>query len=353
MVSPGATLADVDHEAQSYGLALPTGINSTTGIAGLTLGGGFGWLSRTLGMTVDNLISIEAVTVEGERLVCDRDHHSDLFWAITGGGGNFVIVTSFKFKLHPVGPEVMCGPVVFDIADAKNVLSNYRTYCSNCPEEATVWAVIRQCPPFPFLPSTYHGKLVLLIVGFYQGPLEDGKQELSKLKQLGSPLGDGIAPRRFKDFQQAFDPMLTPGARNYWKSHNFKEIADGLIDALVEYGSRLPSEDTEIFIAQMGGATNRVPAYATAYPHRDISFIMNVHVRWIDEKEDTACVSWARDFYKATKPFATGGVYVNFVSEGDDNIDGAYAQNAMRLAEIKSKYDPKNILRSNLNVLPS
>lgn len=353
VVSPGATLADVDHECQAYGLALPVGINSTTGIAGLTLGGGFGWLSRTLGMTIDSLISIEAITVEGERLVCDCEHHSDLFWAITGGGGNFVIVTSFKFKLHPVGPEVMCGPVVFDIAEAKKVLSNYQTYCKNCPEEVTAWVVLRHCPPFPFLQSSYHNKLVLLIVGFYNGPLDDGIKELSNLKKLGNPLGDGIAPYRFKDFEKAFDPMLTPGARNYWKTHNFKEISNGLIDALVEYSLRLPSEHTEIFIAQMGGATNRVPSEATAYPHRDIAFIMNVHTRWKDQQDDKACISWARDFYKATQPFATAGVYSNFVSEGDDNVEDAYAQNAKKLAKIKSKYDPNNVLRSNLNVAPA
>ena len=353
VISPGATLADVDHETQAYGLALPLGINSTTGIAGLTLGGGFGWLSRTLGMTVDNLISIEAVTVKGERLVCDRNHHPDLFWAITGGGGNFVIVTSFKFKLHPVGPQVMCGPVVFKIEDAKEVLSHYHAYCRSCPEEVTAWGVLRRCPPFPFLPNDLHGKLVLVIVGFYNGPLEIGKQELSKLKKLGNSLGDGIAPHRFKDFQQAFDPMLTPGARNYWKSHNFKEITSGLIDVLVEFSLSLPSDGSEIFIAQVGGVTNKVPSDATAYPHRDVSYIMNVHTRWNEEQEDKLCISWARDFYKAARPFATGGVYVNFVSDGDDNIDSAYSQNIKKLAMIKSKYDPENILRSNLNVAPS
>lgn len=352
VVSPGATLADVDHESQAYGLALPVGINSTTGIAGLTLGGGFGWLSRTLGMTVDNLVSIEAVTVEGERLVCDRNHHSDLFWAITGGGGNFAIVTSFKFNLHPVGPEVICGPVVFDFADAKSILTNYRNYCRSCPEEVTVWAVLRYCPPLPFVQSAYHGKLVVVIVGFYNGSLENGQRELSKLKNFGRPVGDGLAPHRFKDFQQTFDPLLTAGIRNYWKSHNFKEIADGLIDVFIDYASRLPSAETDIFIAQMGGATNRVPSEATAYPHRDIAFLMNVHTRWKEEEEDKACILWARDLYKAVKPFATGGVYVNFVSEGEENLEAAYAQNAEKLAKIKSKYDPQNILRSNLNVAP-
>lgn len=303
-------------------------------------------------MTIDHLISFEAVTVAGERLFCDRSHHPDLFWSISGGGGNFAIVASFKFKLHLVGPEVACGPVVYDLADAKKVLTNYRAYCNSSPEKATVWAVMRRSPPFPFLPSHYHGKPVLLIVGCYNGPLDEGMQEFEKLKKLGTPLGEGLAPRRFTDFQRLFDPFLTHGARNYWKSHNFKEIADGLIDVLVAFGESLPHAETDIFIAQMGGATNRVPADATAYPHRDISFIMNVHTRWREEQDDHSCSSWARDFYKATRPYATGGVYVNFVSEGDDNLDIAYASNARRLAEIKAKYDPENILRSNLNIAP-
>ncbi len=351
-VSPGATLSDVDHESQVFGLALPVGINSTTGISGLTLGGGFGWLSRTLGMTIDNLLSVEIVTVDGERLVCSRDLHPDIFWAMTGGGGNFAIATAFTFKLHPVGPDVMCGPVAFKIEDAEEVLAAYRTFCQNAPEELAVWAVMRHAPPFPFIDSSYHGRPVLLLVGIYNGPMDKGKAELSRLRQLGNPLGDGIAPQRFSDFEQAFDPLLTPGSRNYWKSHNFKKIDDKLIKVLVEYAKKLPSGLSEIFIAQMGGKVNTVPSDATAYPHRDVEFIMNVHTRWENKKDDERCISWAREFYKATEPFATGGVYVNFVSEGDDNIEKAYAQNIERLEKIKRQYDPKNILRTNLNVKP-
>lgn len=351
-VSPGATLGDLDHETQAYGLAVPVGINSTTGVSGLTLGGGFGWLSRSLGMTIDHLLSVEVVTVDGERLLCSRDSHADIFWAMSGGGGNFAIATSFTFALHPVGPQVMCGPVAFAIEEAEDVLTNYRQFCQNGPDEVAVWAVMRHAPPFPFLDSSYHGRPVLLLVGFYNGPLEKGKVELARLKELGKPLGDGIAPHRFTDFEQAFDPLLTPGSRNYWKSHNFIEIDDKLIKVLVEFGNKLPSAFTEIFIAQMGGKVNQIPPDATAYPHRNVNFIMNVHTRWEEEKDDQKCISWARDFYKATKPFATGGVYVNFVSEGDDSIEQAYAQNAERLAKIKTKYDPKNVLRTNLNVKP-
>lgn len=351
-VSPGATLADVDQEAQMYGLALPVGINSTTGVAGLTLGGGFGWLSRKYGMTIDSLISAEVITVDGSRIVCSKEKNPDLFWAIRGGGGNFGIVTSFKFKLHKVGPVVFSGPVIFDIKEAKEVLHRYREFCKNAPDEVTVWAILRHCPPFPFVDGSYHGKTVLILVGIYIGPIEEGKAILSKLKLLGNPLGDGLAPHPFTGFQKAFDPLLTPGARNYWKTNNFMDLNDQLIDTLLEYALKLPSLHSELFFAQMGGETNRVAKDATAYPHRDVNFIMNVHTRWEDKSEDDRCISWARNFFEATKPFATGGTYVNFVSEGDDNIEGTYSENFKKLAAIKAKYDPNNALRSNLNIRP-
>jgi hypothetical protein len=353
VVGPGATLGDVDHESQAYGLAVPTGINSTTGIAGLTLGGGFGWLSRSLGLTADNLIAAEVVTAEGERLRCDENNNADLFWATRGGGGNFGIVTSFEFKLHPVGPEVMSGPVVFPFDQASSVLRKYREFCASCPEALTVWAVIRDAPPLPFLPPSAHGSRVLILAALYNGPLDAGEKALSSLRELGEPIADGFGTYPFAGFQQAFDPLLTPGARNYWKSHNFTELSEGLINTLVDYGSRLPSPQSEIFVAQMGGATNRVAPDATAYPHRDVEFIMNVHTRWDAADQDSICIAWAREFYDATEPFSTGGVYVNFISEGEDRIQGAYGANYARLSEVKAKYDPDNFFSVNQNVRPS
>lgn len=352
-VAPGATLADIDHEAQLYGLALPVGINSTTGIAGLTLGGGFGWLSRKFGMTIDNLISAEVITVNGDRVVCSQDSHPDLFWAIRGGGGNFGIVTSFLFKLYKVGPTVFSGAVVFDIKDAKDVFHRYREFCKNAPDEVTVWSVMRHCPPFPFVDSSYTGKPVLILVGIYNGPEEKGKEVLSKLKGLGKPIGDGLAPHPFAAFQKAFDPLLTPGFRNYWKTQNFKELNERLVDTLLKYAVRLPSPHTELFFAQVGGQANRVPKDATAYPHRDVEYVMNVHTRWENKKDDKLCVDWAREFFEAVKPYASGGAYVNFVSEGDDDLEGAYSENIKKLVSIKAKYDPKNVLRSNLNISAS
>lgn len=352
VAGPGATLGDVDHETQAYGLAVPVGINSTTGIAGLTLGGGFGWLSRSLGLTADNLIAAEVVTADGERLRCDENTHADLFWATRGGGGNFGIVTSFEFKLHPVGPVVMSGPAVFPFEQARSVLQKYREFCASCAEELTVWAVMRDAPPLPFLAPEVHGTRVLILAALYNGPVADGEKALSSLRKLGQPIADGFGPHPFSGFQQAFDPLLTPGARNYWKSHNFTGLSDELIDTLVNYGSRLPSPQSEIFVAQVGGATNRVAPDATAYPHRDVEFVMNVHTRWDTADQDNVCVSWAREFYDATESFATGGVYVNFISEDEDRIQGAYGANYDRLSKVKSKYDPDNFFSLNQNVSP-
>lgn len=352
VAGPGATLGDVDHETQAHGQAIPTGINSTTGIGGLTLGGGFGWLSRSYGLTIDSLVAAEVVTADGRRVHCSEKDHADLFWATRGGGGNFGVVTSFEFKTYPVGPEVMSGPIVFPGDSATDVLRGYREFCKNAPDELTVWAVLRGAPPLPFLAPEVHGKSVLILAALYNGPMDEGAKAIEPLRKLGSPIADAVGPHPFAGFQQAFDPLLTPGLRNYWKSHNFTELSDGLIDQLVTHAAALPSAHSEIFLAQMGGATNRVASDATAYPHRDAEFVMNVHTRWEEPGQDDKCVDWARKFYEATEPFATGGVYVNFISEGEDRIEGAYGDNYNRLAQTKAKYDPENFFRLNQNITP-
>ena len=352
IAGPGATLGDVDHEAQQYGLAVPVGINSTTGVGGLTLGGGFGWISRSHGLSIDNLLSAEVVTAAGERLKCDASHHPDLFWAVRGGGGNFGIVTSFEFRMHPVGPMVISGPAVYPFDQAFSVLQAYRTFCEESPDELTTWAVIRDAPPLPFLDAQYHGQRVLIIVALYNGPMDEGEKVIAPLRRLGQPIADGFAPHPFAAFQQAFDPLLTPGSRNYWKSHNFVALGDELIETLVDYGGKLPSSQSEIFVAQLGGAINRVASDATAYPHRDVEYVMNVHTRWDETHEDRDCIGWAREFFDATKRFATGGVYVNFISEDEERVDGAYGDNYARLAKVKSVYDPDNFFRVNQNIRP-
>ncbi|ELY78077.1 FAD linked oxidase domain protein [Natrinema pellirubrum DSM 15624] len=352
-VEPGATLGDFDHEAQAFGLATPTGINSTTGIAGLTLGGGFGWLTRRYGMTVDNLRSVDIVTADGELRHASETENADLFWGIRGGGGNFGVVTSFEFDLHEVGPEILSGPIVYAGEDARDVIRHVRDFNEDAPEEAAVWVVLRKAPPLPFLPEDVHGVGVVLVVTFYAGDMVEGAEVLAPLREYGDPIADAVGPHQYAAFQQAFDPLLTEGSRNYWKSHNFSELSDDAIDTAVEYAADLPSALSEIFFAQLGGAMARVPSDATAYPHRDAEYAMNVHTRWEDPAMDDECIAWSRAFFDAMAPHATGGVYANFISEATGEEDLAYGRNGDRLAEIKAEYDPENLFRLNQNVEPA
>ncbi|KJK21991.1 FAD-linked oxidase [Burkholderiaceae bacterium 16] len=353
-VEPGATLGDFDHEAQAFGLATPLGINSTTGVAGLTLGGGFGWISRKYGLSVDNLVGVQVVTADGKLVRASASEHPDLFWAIRGGGGNFGVVTLFEFALHPVGPEVFGGLIVYPLSQAATVLQALRDRFAGMPDELTVWAVMRLAPPLPFLPPETHGKPIVALAICYIGPVADGPQLVEPLRKLGTPYGEHVGPMPFTAWQQAFDPLLTPGARNYWKSHNFAGLDDGLITLLTDYINKLPSPYTEIFIGSMGGQTNRVAVDATAYPSRDANFVMNVHGRWTDPADDDACVAWSREVFQAAAPYAQGSVYVNFLTQEEgDRVGAAYGPNYARLADVKRRYDPDNLFRHNQNIKPA
>jgi len=350
----GATLADFDGATQAHGLATPVGINSTTGIAGLTLGGGFGWLSRKYGMTVDNLESAEVVTATGEVVRASASENPDLFWALRGGSGNFGVVTRFEFRLHEVGPDLLSGLIVYPISEAKRVLQQYREFFAKAPDELSVWTVMRQAPPLPFLPAEVHGKEVVILALLYAGDPKQGEELIQPLRTFGNPVGEHVGVQPYAAWQKAFDPLLTPGARNYWKSHNFTTIADGLIDVVIEYVKRLPSPHCEIFFGGIGGATKRPAPDATAYPHRDAEFVMNVHGRWETPAEDERCIAWSRDYFRASAPFASGGAYVNFLTADEtDRVRAAYGPNYDRLARVKAKYDPNNLFRTNWNVKPA
>jgi FAD/FMN-containing dehydrogenase len=353
-VQAGALLADVDAATQAHGLAVPLGINSTTGIAGLTLGGGYGWLSRKCGLTIDSLVGADLVTPDGKSRRVSATENPELFWAIRGGGGNFGVVTSFDFKLHEVGPEVLSGLVVHPIAAAPDLLREYRRLAAAMPDELTVWVVMRQAPPLPFLPEEWHGREVLVFAACYAGDMAEGEQALAPLRALGKPIADVIGPHAYAGWQQAFDPLLTPGARNYWKSHNFEAIEDGLVDLLTEAVGRLPTPECEIFIAQLGGATRRTDPAATAFAHRGASYLMNVHTRWQEPAQDTHCIAWARELFDRTARFATGGVYVNFMPEDETSrVKSAFGASYDRLARIKADVDPGNLLRMNMNIRPA
>lgn len=352
-VESGATLGDFDAAVQKHGLATPIGINSTTGIAGLTLGGGFGWLTRKYGMTVDNLLSVDLVTVDGKSISASATENTDLFWAVRGGGGNFGVITQFEYALYPVGPDVLAGLVVYPLEQARQVLKRYREFTSTAPEDMTVWGVMRKAPPLPFLSEEVHGKEVMVLAFMYAGDPAQGAERADILKSFGEPYGDHIGVMPYTEWQQAFDPLLTPGARNYWKSHNFTELNDQALDIMIEYAATLPSSQCEIFIAHIAGAANRVATDAMAYGARDAQYVLNVHARWDDVADDDTCIDWSRSFFNATKPYASTGAYVNFMTEEEGNrVASAYGSNYDQLVEAKRKYDPGNVLHMNQNIKP-
>ncbi len=353
-VEPGATLGDVDRETQRFALATPLGINSTTGVAGLTLGGGFGWLSRGFGLTIDNLVSADVVLADGSQLTASESENPDLFWAIRGGGGNFGVVTSFEFRLHDVGPQVFAGLVVHPLVAAADVLRFHREYMKQTPDQFTCWFVMRQAPPLPTVPAEYHGKEILALAMCYPGSLEEGERLARPLREFSRPVADMVGPQPYTEWQKVLDPLLAPGMRNYWKSNEFVEVTDDLIEVLIDAAMRLPDPQCEIAFGQVGRATSRVAADATAFGRRDAQYIMNVHGRWADAAKDEECIAWARELFRATAPFATGSAYVNFMTEEEqDRVKAAYGSNYPRLAALKKQYDPNNLFRMNQNIKPA
>ncbi len=350
---PGALLSQFDEEAQKYGLATPLGVNSTTGIAGLTLGGGVGWITRKYGLTIDNLVSVEIITADGRKLTANETKNQDLFWAIRGGGGNFGVVTLFEFKLHKIGPEILTGLFVFPQEQVKQVLQRFYQFSSSAPEELTTLTVLRYAPPLPFLSEEVHGQKVIIVAASYFGDMDKGMELIQPVQSFGNILGKMVTPMQYIDLQKLFDPLMTSGDRNYWKTHNFIQLNDELLDKLEAYSDEFPTPQCEIFIADFGGALNRVERDATAFYHRDLKYVMNVHCRWQDASEDKRCIAWAREFFEASKPYASAGAYVNFMmEEGQDRIKASYGSNYKRLAKIKAKYDPDNFFHINQNIKP-
>jgi FAD/FMN-containing dehydrogenase len=352
-VEPGCTLADFDAAAQAHGLATPLGINSTTGVAGLTLGGGFGWLSRKHGMTVDNLLGAEVVMADGTQLRASETKNADLFWGLRGGGGNFGIVTRFEFQLHRVGPDVLSGLIAFPFDQAKSVLTQFARFTETMPDDLNVWMVTRKAPPLPFLPADVHGKEIIVLAVCHVGEPTEGEKLIDTLRGFGRAHGEHFGVQPYTAWQQAFDPLLTRGARNYWKSHNFARLSDGAIDAIIAYASALPSPQCEIFIGTIGGQTTRIAPEAMAYSSRDANYVMNVHGRWESAAEDERCIAWAREFFAKSQPFASAGAYINFLTQEEtDRIEFAYGAGYQRLVALKKKYDPTNFFRMNQNIKP-
>jgi len=353
-VDGGALLGDMDYETQLYGLVVSGGgIVSHTGVGGLTLGGGFGWISRKHGLAINNLISAEVVTADGKLLTASATDNPDLFWGIRGGGGNFGIVTSFEFRCVELGPKVYSGLIVKKFEDVKVYMQFHREYVRGLPDEMTAWMVVRHAPPLPFLPKDVHGKMVVVVPFVWLGNEAEGAQLVQPIREATTSHAEAIGTNPWVGWQSGFDGLVEHGARNYWKSHHLKELSDGCIDRIVEFAESMPSDEIEVFIPHMEGAPSRVPEDATAFAHRKTPFVLNIHTRWRNASDDEKCLAWARDFHRATEPFAQG-VYVNFLSdEGEDRVRAAYTPEVWdRLVQVKKKYDPNNLFSMNQNIKP-
>ncbi len=351
---PGVTWGELDRETQTFGLAVTGGIVTTTGVAGFTIGGGLGWLMRKHGLTLDNLISADVVTANGEYLTASASENSDLFWGCRGGGGNFGVVTSFEFRLHPLGPIVLAGMIVYPASKGKDVLIFYRDFMVKAPDEFTAFAVLRHAPPAPFIPKEYHGTAVVIIDGCYGGPLDEAERVLRPLKEFGQPIVDFMKPMPYTTQQGITDRANLPGFQNYWKSEYLKDLSDEAIDTILAHCNMMTSPLTYVGVGYIKGAVSRVPAQQTAYPHRDAPYFLNIVTMWSDNAESERHIHWSREFWSAMQPFSTGGVYVNFMGEeGEERVKAAYGLNYERLVALKKKYDPTNFFRLNQNIKPT
>jgi FAD/FMN-containing dehydrogenase len=352
----GVLWGELDRETQLFGLATVGGIVTHTGIAGLTLGGGIGWLTRRYGATVDNLVSVDVVTAEGELVGASEEENADLFWGIRGGGGNFGIVTSFEYRLHPVGPIVLAGPVFHLLEDAPEVLRFYREFIADAPDELTTIFDLSVAPPLPFLPEKVHGEPIVMVGACYAGSPEAGAEIVRPLKQFGRPIADLLEPKPYTALQSMFDPVVPHGWHRYWKSVELPPLTDGAIETLVENASAFTSPKSYCIVFQLGGALSQVAEGETAFSQRGAAHNVNINAVWTqDDPEGDRHIGWARAFFDAMQPHAGDHVYVNFLgNEGADRVRQAYgARNYERLVELKRAYDPTNFFRLNQNIDPS
>ena len=349
----GALLGQLDAATQAFGLAVPAGIVTHTGLAGLTLGGGIGWLHRKFGLTIDQLLSVEMVTATGEVVRASEDENADLFWGLRGGGGNFGVVTEFEFRLNELGPQVLAGPIFWLIEESPRLLRFYRDWIAEAPDELMTIVMHRKAPPLDFVPAELHGKLIVGVVSCYAGPIEDGERVLKPLREFGSPVLDLCAPKPYLEHQAMLDPSFPHGRWYYMRACDVAELTDEVIDITVEHALRIKSPLTAFPIWQMGGAVGRVPDDATAFTSRGAGHTFNLTSvtegpEGFDEERQ-----WTRDFWSALAPHHMG-VYVNFLmEEGEDRVREAYGPAKYdRLKALKREYDPDNLFRLNQNVRP-
>ena len=353
-VEPGALLGDLDGATVPHGVAVPIGINTTTGLAGLTLGGGIGWLMRAHGLTCDRLIGAEVVLADGRLLEVDETTEPDLLWALRGGGGNFGIVTRFHFATVPMPEAVLAGMLAFPLEDGVPILRAYRDWAAEAPEAVTTIVALRTVLPLPVLPAEAHGRRMVGIGVCFVGDPSADEALLAPLRGLGTALYDSIARKPFTVHQAMFDASVPPRNGYYWKSHFLNGLSDAAIEAAVDHHLRAPQPWSYSLVSQLGGAIGRVANDATAYPHREAPFIININGVDDDPARDDEVIGWTRETFDALAPFSTGGVYVNFVgNEGDERVRAAYGPAYERLARIKARYDPDNVFSTNQNVRPA
>jgi FAD/FMN-containing dehydrogenase len=350
----GCVLGDVDRETQLHGLAAVLGFVSNTGITGLTLGGGFGYLTRRFGWTSDTVRSIELVTHDGNIVRASETSEPELFWGLRGGGGNFGVVTSIEYELFPVGPEIMGGAVAWRAEDAPEVLEMYRQLTEDAPPEHASVAVLRMAPPAPWLPKEIHGKPIVAIFVCDSGPRAEAAERVAAIKAFKSPVGDILQPRPYNTQQSILDATQPDGRRYYWKSEYLPEIVPGLLTKAITHLERVTSPHSAILLFPLGGQLNTLPDDHSAVGNRDAKFVINIAGAWDDTDEDDTHISWARGAWEDIREFSTGGTYINFLTEeeGDPRIHDAFRGNYERLAQVKSKYDPSNMFRMNKNISP-
>jgi FAD/FMN-containing dehydrogenase len=356
-VQGGALWGDVDREAQAFGLVAPGGVVSDTGVAGLALGGGQGWVRRKYGLSCDNLLSAQLVCADGKLRTASADTNSDLYWAIRGGGGNFGIATSMTFQLHPLGPIVAFTGVFYPVADAAQVWRGFRDWAYTAPDEVSALCGCTTLPAHEALPPEIHDTPFIVVGGVYAGDVDDGMKLMQPLRSLATPLADISQPLPFTGVQTAFDPFFARGTlRSYWKSTYLHDLTDEVIELLAKKAAERPSKRTFAPITfLMGGAINRVDPQAMAYSERSADWMLSIDGNWSDPADDAAVISWVRETWSELAPFGTGGVYLNFLSDETPTsyVEDAFGDNMRRLAEIKAKYDPTNLFRLNNNIAPA
>ena len=348
----GATWGDFNAAAYPFGLATTGGIISTTGVGGLTLGGGIGYLTRGRGLSIDNLLSVDVVTADGRFLVASEREHEDLFWALRGGGGNFGVVTSFEFRLHPV-KDIYGGPMFYELTEVGNILRFYRDYIAEAPEQIGAFPAFQIAPPLPFIPEDRHGDTFIAMVACWAGPLEEGERALRPFHDVAPVVAEHVGPMPYPALNSAFDPLLPPGLQHYWKASFVTELTDEAIAAHAVHGPGVPAVNSTMHIYPINGAAHRTAPDATAFAYRDANFATVIAGVWPDPGRNEANIEWVRGYYEAIAPHSEEGGYVNFMAGDDqDRIRVNYKGNYARLVDVKRTYDPDNLFHLNQNIRP-